>query len=109
METSVFEYLPIFKVLLCKVCPESYYIPPDGIATHLRDFHQNILTKKQRAALIEYANSLDLLHPDDVKSPPREHGLVEGLHYMDGVECLECGYVCGSENTMKKKHCGPKH
>lgn len=65
--------------------------------------------KKQRAALNEYANSIDLLHPDNVKTPPREHGLVEGLHVMDGFECLHCEYVCHSESTIEVKHCRPKH
>lgn len=77
----------------------------------MRDFHRDVLDKKQRGALIKYADSLtrDLKHPTEVTIPPRELGPVEGLYLMNGFECLQCGFVCGSEDTMSEYHCRSKH
>src|SRR5579864_7432663 len=68
METSIFKYLPIFKILLYKNCPKSYCIPSDGIATHLREFHKDILTKEQRAT---------------TKEPEKDYNSTQNHHQLD--------------------------
>jgi hypothetical protein len=109
--TSILKHLPTYGVLLCTACPKSYCLPPGSVEKHLRDFHHDVLDRKQRNTLIKYANSLthDIKHPMEMIVPPREFGPVEGLHLMNGFECLQCGIVYGSEDTMSEQHCRPKH
>jgi hypothetical protein len=109
METSILKYLPRHQVLLCTACPESYCLPPNSIATHLRNFHNTILSKKQRAAIVKYSKTVTLKDPEDIEIPHREQGPVPGLHLVEGFECLECGYVCASLDTMSEGHCRPTH
>jgi len=112
--SSILKHLPIFGVLLCTACSEPHCLPPGSVEKYMRDFHSTIFHRKQRATLIEYSESshikLNLKQPNDVIIPPRENGRVEGLHlHEDGWECLQCGYVCGAEITMKTNHCRPEH
>jgi hypothetical protein len=109
METTILKYLPRYKALLCTACPESYCLPPNSVATHLREFHRQILSKKQRATIVKYSESIVLKSPENIEIPPREQGPVPGLHLIPGFECLECGYVCPAKNTMSEQHCRSKH
>jgi hypothetical protein len=109
METSILKYLSKYNVLLCTACPESYCLPPGSVATHLRTLHRTILSKKQRATIVKYSDSLFIEDPKNIEVPPREQGPVPGLHLVEGFECLKCGYACPAENTMLEKHCRPKH
>jgi hypothetical protein len=110
-ETSILKYLPTYGVLLCTICTEPHCLPPGSVGQHLRGCHRAILNTKQRASLVKYADSLkdELKRPGEVEPPARELGPVEGLHVMKGFECLRCGYVCGSEDTMSEQHCRPEH
>src|SRR5271155_2209289 len=114
MENSVLKFLPDFGVLLCTACTQPHCLPPGSVRRHMYKLHRNTFNSKQRGAMIEYANSLtsDLKGAEEVKEavPPRENGPVEGLYVNhQGYECLICEYVCGSLETMKKKHCRPAH
>jgi hypothetical protein len=104
MDLGILKHLPAHGTVLCMACKEPYCIPPAGIATHLRSFHRSVLSKKQRQELVLYANTLHLLEVSKVRTPSRYDGPVEGLHRMNGLECLCCGYVCHIKNSMEQ-HC----
>jgi hypothetical protein len=71
---------------------KTHCIPLHGITEHLREFHADSLSKKQRGELVKYANSLKgrLMNPKDIRTPAREGGPVDGLYKIKGWECLEC-------------------
>src|SRR5579864_2325159 len=102
MIPSVLQYLPDHRVILCMLCEKHYCIPPNGIRDHLFEFHKNKLTKKERRELVQFASSLDLAQPRDVKIPKRENGALSLLHKEEGYECLTCHYVCPMDTTMDK-------
>jgi Orsellinic acid/F9775 biosynthesis cluster protein D len=104
----VIKFLPSYRVLLCTACSKSTCIPSNGIIIHLRNFHKDQFTRKQRTQLANEARRHPALPPQSVELPHREDGPVPGLHIHDGWECTQCQYVCGSENTMKK-HVRTKH
>jgi Orsellinic acid/F9775 biosynthesis cluster protein D len=106
MTDDVLRFLPAHGVLLCTVCTKPHCIPLDGVAAHLREFHKDLLTKRQRAELVKYAYSLkeQLVNPKDVDVPRRKDGPIAGLYKINGWECLECGKALGTEDSMKK-HC----
>jgi len=94
IEISILKYLPMHEVLLCTACLESYCLPPNSVAIHLLKFHSEILSKKQRVAIVKYSKSIILKNPEKIKIPPREQGPIPGLHIAEEFECLECRYVC---------------
>lgn len=108
MDLNILKHLPEYGVLLCTICEESYCLPLNGIAEHLRDFHKDVLTKKQRGTLVKYSKTLELLSPKKVLIPQKERGPVPGLHKIHGFECLECNILLGTPESMRK-HCGYKH
>jgi hypothetical protein len=103
---NMLRFLPEYGVLLCILCTKAHCVPLQGITQHLREFHADSLSKKQRAELVKYANSLKgrLTNPKDVQTPAREGGAVDGLYKIKGWECLECDKLLGTEDSMKQ-HC----
>jgi Orsellinic acid/F9775 biosynthesis cluster protein D len=103
---DMLRFLPEYDTLLCMLCMKTHCIPLHGITEHLREFHADSLSKKQRGELVKYANSLKgrLMNPKDIRTPAREGGPVDGLYKIKGWECLECDKLLGTEDSMKK-HC----
>src|SRR5271169_6836917 len=64
IEISILKYLPMHEVLLCTACLESYCLPPNSVAIHLLKFHSEILSKKQRVAIVKYSKSIILKNPE---------------------------------------------
>ena len=102
MDPPVIEYLSNHQVILCLLCEKHYCIPPKGLRDHLYEFHQDKLSKKQRAEIIKSTASLKLAQPRLVQIPNREDGPVPLLYKEEGYECLTCGYVCLKDSTMDK-------
>jgi hypothetical protein len=95
-------YLHGHKVIVCTAC--GHCIKGDGAELHLRRFHKEVpidLRKECCRRVKERLNNGDLLAPENVVSPARALGPVNELNIVNGFECSECGYVCGTLVTAQ--------
>jgi len=94
-----------FKVLICLGC--QHCLIPGGINRHLRDHHGSIAidTRKQ---MVEQAEQLEIMKPEEIRLPSNEIEAIEGLKVVKGVRCTACGAVYGTVGSMKT-HCWHSH
>lgn len=97
-------------VLICITHGHSL-TPGEGIGRHFQLYHQST-SIETRTKIIEYATTLPLANPKDMKHPDPDDGPIEGLELeKNGFYCIyeNCnGYFSAKETTMMK-HCKITH
>jgi Orsellinic acid/F9775 biosynthesis cluster protein D len=109
------QYNAELKILTC--IQHKHAIPPGNdennqskIDRHFRDTHKphGSISKKTRAAINEYASTLNLIEPSQVTIPLAANGPVKGLRVYDGGKCLICDELTAQTKDMLL-HCKQEH
>jgi hypothetical protein len=103
--TKLIEYLPTFKVIVCRFC--QVCIPPNAPLRHYRDNHRtnqehpiNTLVRDQ---IIEYMTTIDLCRPDQVISP--QQSIPQLKQPKKGFICKWAGCeVCRTSESGMRTH-----
>ena len=105
-EDDYFLYLSEYRVLICRAC--KYAIRSQGgIQRHFQKRHAS-LPLSIRKTLVEYASQLQLIVPENIHIPEAPLSPIDVLDVIDGCQCNDCGYACGSEGSMLV-HCKKEH
>lgn len=108
MNHDILKFIPEYGVLLCTICIDPHCVPLKSIGEHFLDYHPNTVDKKQRAELVKHARTMkDLLtDPNAIKliTPPFESGPIDGLHQIEGWECMVCQKLFSKKYSMQQ-HC----
>src|SRR5215510_9147131 len=69
-------YVSEYKVLICRSC--EYCLQPGGLYRHFQSEHKEVPINI-RKALVEYADSLNVVKPMDVRYPIQQINVIPGL------------------------------
>jgi len=101
-------YLEDRKVLICLNEGCKHALTPNGIALHFRTFHKDAYDLRVRRQIMDYANSLTLSHPSEVRVPMDVTTPIEGLRIHNGWQCTQCSDV-GPVFEAARGHCTREH
>ena len=101
-------------LLICKTC--KYVVEVNSVINHIKRNHRSIIDCKnlngERALeFLKYVRELDPMINSNFNIETEE--IIEGLEIVNGLQCLECQYLCLNLSVIqkhyRKKHCDLKN
>ena len=105
LEQRHFSHDSKYRILICRSC--GYVLSPNGVKKHLERAHSH-LDLATRKELVCFATTLDLATTQEIHALRPDSKAVMGLKIESGFQCMECEYVCATEETVMA-HCRKNH
>ena len=90
-------------LLICRTC--KYVIEEESIISHVSRNHRAIVDSKKltREHELTFLEELNMISPliNSNLNIEEESEFIQGLNIYDGYQCLDCKYICLSEQRMK--------